>query len=55
MGAIYRCWRHGDLTDNQLKAGIYALKEIRETLVASDLDRRITELEGPPRSARDAR
>ena len=46
LGSLYRAWRNGELDDSALRAGTYCLRELRECLVAGDLEERIERLEG---------
>jgi hypothetical protein len=45
LGRIYKAWRYSELDDGQLRAGTYCLKELRECLVATELEARIEALE----------
>jgi hypothetical protein len=45
LARIYKLWRYRELDDSQIRAGVCALRELREALVASDLESRITALE----------
>ena len=50
MARIYKLWRYRELDDSQIRAGVCALRELREALVASDLEARITALEAGTKS-----
>jgi hypothetical protein len=45
LGRLYRSWRHGDLDDSALRAGCYALHELRECLIHGELEDRLAALE----------
>ena len=45
LGRVYRKARNGDIDTADLRAFVYCLRELRESLVASDLEARIESLE----------
>ncbi len=45
LGRVYRLARYGEIETDQLRAFTYCLRELRECLVASDLEARLTVLE----------
>jgi hypothetical protein len=45
LGRLYRSWRYAEIENDQIRAGVYCLKEMREVLVASDIEARIEILE----------
>jgi hypothetical protein len=45
LGRLYRAWRYAEIENDQIRAGVYCLKEMREALVATDLEGRIEMLE----------
>ncbi len=45
LGRVYRLARCGDLETDTLRAFVYTLKELRESLVSGELERRVEALE----------
>jgi hypothetical protein len=51
MGRLYRLWRLGKLTADELKSGIDALHKTREGMLGHELDQRLKELQERAKAA----